>query len=305
MNNQPEILNQKRKRSDNKVQDHPSLLQYGFTTKLISNNKRQQTKVQKSNSAILYSNPSITHALSELGSRGFDFKANYITRDEERQLIMHLDHQTWHPEYSRRNQIYGHYSAEAEIKRPPRTDGDTRSAFNHRQKTSIPEFCFVLVQRLLKDQIYAANDPPKLLVANEYITNQGIGKHVDYLSAGPIIAGITLGHGCWMRFHELNCTFDPRQEMRSHCNKQYLSKLNNATVERTGRTWDVFIPSRSLYVMRDELRYAFQHEILRNKKDRIPTFRRISLLFRTSYHSSVTPSDSDIMSEFFGLTEIK
>lgn len=108
-----------------------------------------------------------------------------------------------------------------------------------------------------------------------------------------------------MRFHELAWTHDPQYKptdifesdinhsldissnsSESHkfdaSHKPFKQHIDNKNPIHIGKPFDVYIPSKSLYVMRDDLRYGWQHEIQKNRIDRPSCFRRVSLVFRSS-----------------------
>lgn len=110
-----------------------------------------------------------------------------------------------------------------------------------------PEFC-----GLLKDYNFDQ------LIINKYEPGQGIAPHTDHTSFfDKIIACITLGSGCNIKFNRLND------------NKEY----------------NVYVEQRSLYIMSENARYKWTHSIDKQLSDKvqdevIPRKTRISLTFR-------------------------
>lgn len=97
------------------------------------------------------------------------------------------------------------------------------------------------------------------MTVNQYLPGQGIDPHYDHKTIfGNHIAGLTLGSGCNFIF----------------------------TNKATRKHLTFYLPPRSLYIMKDELRYNWMHKIQRVKTDIVngePIKRgvRWSLTFRT------------------------
>jgi len=133
---------------------------------------------------------------------------------------------------------------------------------NHNNKElSIP------IPDILSDLIYTLTSAVKELempdvpsefnqvIVNNYEPGQGISKHTDLLSYGPVIGCYTIGSGAKMYF-----------------------KKDNEIVE-------LYVEPNSLYIMSGESRYQWTHEMPSTKTDlvdgkRIPRERRISITFR-------------------------
>jgi alkylated DNA repair dioxygenase AlkB len=238
--------------------------------------------------------PSVDRALLSFAARGLSFYANFITAEEEERLIAEIDKREWGTYWQRRTQIYGFHDGEDVEEGGETSSRVGGSAYDRyvqeKHNEAIPEFCGFLLQRLYDYGVFTTLEPAMHVIINEYREDQGIGAHTDYLTCGRIIAGLTLGNPCWMRLHELAYTHDPQfssanPDRNPHLQpvKPFFSRINNKTPNRIGHPVDVFFQSRSLYVLQDDMRYSFQHEIRKSYLDRPKTgFRRISLTFRSS-----------------------
>ena len=100
-------------------------------------------------------------------------------------------------------------------------------------------------------------------IINEYYRNQGISPHIDNLSFGPTIIGISIGA-------DVGMTFD-------------------RNTKDSTETFECFLPQRSMMMMTGPARYEWKHSISKcvtyvtpeGKKIKKPdTYRRISLTYR-------------------------
>lgn len=136
-----------------------------------------------------------------------------------------------------------------------------------------PEFAD-LMKLFFNQGIYNPLAPPEYCIVNEYKAAHGISAHVENFTFGEPVCSLTLHDGDHMRFHELEAPHDG--SVRS--GKSRLAK-------RTGRKVDVWLPPRSLAVLRGDARYKWQHEIVRSRTGRVPSrpgkeWKRTSLTFR-------------------------
>ena len=93
------------------------------------------------------------------------------------------------------------------------------------------------------------------VIVNNYEEGQGISAHTDVKEYGDIIGCYTIGSGATMRF------------------------------SKGEKKIDLYVKSRSLYVMTGESRYDWKHEMISRKSDlvegvKIKRGRRISITFR-------------------------
>ena len=133
-------------------------------------------------------------------------------------------------------------------------------SYNYRHKTSekADKFEGVLEQirlRLNEDGYLSATQ----CIVNEYRKDQGIGAHTDPAYMGPIVVGISLSsHG------SIRLT-DP-----------------------DGNIHDIYLPRRSLMIMRGDSRFLWKHAIMPTKSylrkgvriTKDDDYRRVSLTFR-------------------------
>ncbi|KAJ9111435.1 hypothetical protein QFC19_001204 [Naganishia cerealis] len=125
-----------------------------------------------------------------------------------------------------------------------------------------------------KQRIYESSNLPEYCIVNEYKLDHGISAHIENFTFGEPVCSLTLHDGDFMRFHELEAPQDG--SVRS--GKSRLGK-------RTGRKVDVWLPPRSLAVLRGDARFKWQHEIVRSRTRRTASrpdveWKRTSLTFR-------------------------
>lgn len=118
---------------------------------------------------------------------GLTIIEDYITDEEETQLIENINQQNWSNILKRRVQHYGY-------------------AYNYLSKNvgdpidQIPNWTNFLMDRMLNDKII--NSPFEQLIINEYTPGQGIGKHMDAKIFGNTIISLSLGSSCNMIFRK-------------------------------------------------------------------------------------------------------
>lgn len=204
------------------------------------------------------------------GIPGLRVLTDFVTVEEEQELLRFLDLQEWRTDLARRVIHYGG----TYCLMPPRTA--TPEQRIQIEKTiltahSMPNQLDFVVSRMIGQTLYANATAPEYCIVNEYKDRQGISAHVENFRFKSPVCGLTLVQGDWMRFHELKYPNDG--SVRS-------GKASQA--ERTGTVKDVWMPQRSLLVMEGEAREKWQHEIVRGKRGRsAPDWRRVSLTFRT------------------------
>jgi alkylated DNA repair dioxygenase AlkB len=171
--------------------------------------------------------------------------AEYITPEEEQQLIRIIDEQIWITDLKRRVQHYGF-----------RYDYRARRIDPTMYLGALPEWAQQLAGKLHADAVSPV--VPDQLIVNEYQPGQGIARHVDCIPCfGDVIISLSLGSACVMTFTEL----------------------------KTKDEIPVLLAPRSLVVMTGASRYDWQHGIAARMTDvydgiTIPRKRRLSLTFR-------------------------
>jgi len=176
---------------------------------------------------------------------GLRYAPEFLSIDEERDLLARLDACEWSGELARRVQHYG-YRYEY---RARRVDPDMRLG-------DLPPWLAELGARLHATGLLP--HLPDQAIVNEYEPGQGIAAHVDCEPCfADGIASLSLGAGCIMEF----------------------------TRPAEKGAIPVYLAPRSVVVLEGEARYAWRHGIARRQKDiiggqTVPRARRVSLTFR-------------------------
>jgi alkylated DNA repair dioxygenase AlkB len=111
---------------------------------------------------------------------------DYISADDERNLIDCIDKGNWLTTLKRRTQHYGY-----------EYDYKKRNVKHLKQIQPIPDWCVTLMTRLTQDIFHKV---PEQLIINEYQPGQGISKHIDAPIFDEPIASLSLGSPCVMVF---------------------------------------------------------------------------------------------------------
>lgn len=176
---------------------------------------------------------------------GLAHVSEYITPQEEAELIRTINAQPWITELKRRVQHYGY-----------RYDYKARSVTPESYLGALPEWLSQYANRLCADSFFPI--PPDQVIVNEYEPGQGIAPHVDCIPCFTnTIASLSLGSTCLIEF----------------------------THGETGRKIPLLLEPCSLVVLSGDARYRWQHSIPHRKTDRrhgaiFPRSRRLSLTFR-------------------------
>ena len=176
---------------------------------------------------------------------GLRYLPEFVSLEEEAEMLSQIDASEWITELKRRVQHYGY-----------KYDYKRRSIDASMYVGALPEWSFLLRERFATQKIFP--EPPDQLIVNEYIPGQGIFKHVDCVPCFlDTIVSVTLGSGCVMEF----------------------------TKPKTKRKVECFLEPRSAVILTGESRYDWQHGIPSRKSDqwngdRLLRRRRVSLTFR-------------------------
>ena len=177
------------------------------------------------------------------GVPGLNYRSDFISEGEEKDLVTEIDRAGWSSELQRRVQHYGwRYDYKAR-----RIDASMRIG-------PLPEWAAPLARRLVSSGLLT--DLPDQVIVNEYVGDQGISRHVDVeTSFADGIATISLLESWEMTFRER---------------------------KKRGRKVTKRLDRRSAAIMTGDARYRWTHEIPKRKHEpgRVERRRRISLTFR-------------------------
>jgi alkylated DNA repair dioxygenase AlkB len=176
---------------------------------------------------------------------GLTYLPNFLTGEEQAELLWEIDARPWLTELRRRVQHYGY-----------KYDYKARSVDTSMRIGPLPEWALGVVRKL-RDRGLISEEPDQVIV-NEYEPGQGIAAHVDCPPCfTETIVSVSLGSPCVMDYKH----------------------------KSTRRVVPVLVEPGSLIVMRGEARYDWTHGIAPRKADvsrgrQIVRGRRVSLTLR-------------------------
>lgn len=179
---------------------------------------------------------------------GLQLYHDFITPDEQDELLQQIDTHLWLNDLSRRVQHYGY-----------KYDYKTKRIDSSLYLGGLPTWLMDLAKELLNKQII--DFIPDQVIINEYTGNQGIAHHIDCTPCfEDCIVSISLGGSCIMDFIK-------------NKNSEYPTKIS------------LLLPPRTLLIMKGESRYNWYHGIAHRKNDifngtSYPRTRRVSITFR-------------------------
>ena len=183
---------------------------------------------------------------------GFSVRTDYVSADEERELLRHIDQGQWDNDWRRRIQLYGlGYSGEH----------GGRPAWIR----DFPDWLTSLAKRVEIDASFERF--PENCVINEYLPPLGIGPHKDYAAFGPTIACVSLGSDIVIDF----------------TNPQRNQKVQIDVPVRS--LWVITGEARSLWSHGIATRLADVVNGVRRRRD-----RRVSITFRTASNPGIISS---------------
>ena len=120
--------------------------------------------------------------------QGLIYIPNYITEQEETNIINLINNQNWNTELTRRTQHYGYTYPY-----------DTKDVLQ--PTTAIPLALRYLVNKLSEEYKTEFDQ----LIVNEYEPGQGISAHIDHKKLfDDTIISISMGSQCVMKFEQIN-----------------------------------------------------------------------------------------------------
>lgn len=179
---------------------------------------------------------------------GLKIYFDFLTKEEEQELLTNIDKNEWLSDLKRRVQHFGY-----------KYDYKARRLDHSFYIGKIPNWMVFLCDRLLEMKIISFK--PDQAIINEYVDDQGIAAHIDCEPCfDDTIISISLSGPCVMNFQ-----------------KEISTKERDKIA--------LFIPKRTLLVMTKESRYNWYHGIPPRKSDKFNgqihnRQRRVSITFR-------------------------
>jgi alkylated DNA repair protein alkB family protein 8 len=189
---------------------------------------------------------SITVSLeaSDLNIPGLYLIKDFVTAEEEKELIAAVDDRPWHCLAKRRVQHYGYEFCY-----------HTRNINTNQKLGELPLFLSPILERIstFKNIDNTANIDLDQLTVNEYPPGVGLSPHVDTHSAFEnSIYSLSLAGPCVMEFRKYSD--GERRDSDSDVSSNFLRAA-------------LFLPPRSMLLICGEARYAWHHYIPHHKVD--------------------------------------
>ncbi|KAG9452913.1 hypothetical protein H6P81_005817 [Aristolochia fimbriata] len=215
---------------------------------------------------------SVSLDASELGIPGLHLMRDFVSPEEEQELLVSVDARPWRKLAKRRVQHFGYEFLY-----------QTRNVNSNQFLGELPSFVSPVLRRIslfpnIRD---SKSSILNQLTVNEYPPGVGLSPHIDTHSAfDELIFSLSLAGPCVMEFRKydrgtwlpmLTSSTDLKQEGVDDC-----SFLRRA----------IFLPPRSMLLLSGEARYAWHHYITHHKVDMVRGqaikrgSRRVSFTFR-------------------------
>ena len=190
---------------------------------------------------------------------GLYYQANFLTEEEEKQILSIIDSNEWNHDIQRKTQYYGYTYYHT------RHNSTSMQPTEQIENTHFPLSQLQFVIDKFKDTtIFPPDHPPTQILVNEYLRNMSIKGHVDNVDAfGDVIISLSLCGPAYMT-------------MRSIENPNIVAK--------------VFMEERSILIMSGDSRFKWRHAITKQRRVYLPTkkitilrddtYRRVSLTIR-------------------------
>ncbi|CAM6087992.1 unnamed protein product [Calypogeia fissa] len=243
-----------------------------------------QYSVPRSSPVVEDQEPAMTTA-KELQIPGLAIYPDFVSIDEEQELLAAVDQLPWQNLAKRRVQHYGY---EFLYK--------SRNVDLSQKLGNLPTFVGKEVEKIGSlPELTQANElslPLDQLTVNEYPRGVGLSPHIDTHSAfeGSIIS-LSLAGPCVMEFRRYPSSDNPGESSgyeatESSSLSSAFGESPNGISKRGMERKKIFLPQRSLLILSDEARYAWHHYIPHHKVDQligqiVPRgSRRVSFTFR-------------------------
>jgi len=176
---------------------------------------------------------------------GLSFIEDFITKEQEAELIKVIDSNAWNLDLKRRVQQYGY-----------KYNYQNQAITKNDYLGELPLFLKDLADRLVELKIFEVI--PNQAIINEYLPGQGISAHIDSSLFGSVICSMSLGSECVLDF-----TCDKKKDSILLKQRSLLVLKDNARF-----LWKHSIPSRKT-------------DLIGGRK--VNRTRRISITFRTFF----------------------
>ncbi|XP_077234781.1 RNA-binding (RRM/RBD/RNP motifs) family protein [Tasmannia lanceolata] len=216
---------------------------------------------------------SVSLGASELEIPGLYLLHDFISINEERELLAAVDNRSWKSLSKRRVQHYGYEFLY-----------ETRNVNTKQFLGELPSFAVPVLKKisLFSNVDGAENNILDQLTVNEYPPGVGLSPHIDTHSAfGGMIFSLSLAGSCVMEFRKYTHGVWLPLSATNSCMKGENSGHCSNFIRKA-----IFLPPRSMLLLSGEARYAWHHYITHHKVDIVGGraikrgSRRVSFTFR-------------------------
>ncbi|CAN0880218.1 Alkylated DNA repair protein ALKBH8 homolog [Linum grandiflorum] len=214
----------------------------------------------------------VSYLASEVNIPGLYLLHDFVSVEEEQELLAAVDGRPWNNLSKRRVQHYGYEFCY-----------DTRNVNTKRFLGELPSFVSPVLQRIssFPDLDHTASSMLDQLTVNEYPRGVGLSPHIDTHSAFEgLIFSLSLAGPCIMEFRQYVDGHNARATSSTEVDVDNPDACSNLIRKA------IYLPPRSMLLLSAEARYAWNHYIPHHKIDVVDgavikrNSRRVSFTFR-------------------------
>ncbi|KAH6804467.1 RNA-binding family protein [Perilla frutescens var. frutescens] len=232
-----------------------------------------QYSVQSLGKANKIASVPVSTSASDLDIPGLYLMYDFVTAQEEQELLAAVDNRPWSRLAKRRVQHYGYEFCY-----------DIRNVNTSQHLGELPSFMSPVLERIGSFQglDHAADTSLDQLTVNEYPPGVGLSPHIDTHSAFEgLIFSLSLAGPCIMEFRKYTTNvWQEDSTSSSNLENQIPGKKLNFIRKA------IYLPPRSMLLLSGEARYAWHHYIPHHKVDKVNDslirrgLRRVSFTLR-------------------------
>ncbi|KAL0330980.1 UNVERIFIED_CONTAM: Alkylated DNA repair protein ALK [Sesamum angustifolium] len=198
----------------------------------------------------------VSTSASDLDIPGLYLMHDFVTAQEEQELLAAVDDRPWQHLAKRRVQHYGY-----EFRY------DIRNVNTNHYLGELPSFVSPILERIRSFQTldHAVDVSLDQLTVNEYPPGVGLSPHIDTHSAfEDLIFSLSLAGPCIMEFRKY-ATVEWQEKTTSSSDKgEQISEKNSSFVRKV-----IYLPPLSMLLLSGEARYVWHHYIPHHKVDKV------------------------------------
>ncbi|XP_011082163.1 alkylated DNA repair protein alkB homolog 8 isoform X1 [Sesamum indicum] len=229
----------------------------------------------------------VSTSASGLDIPGLYLMHDFVTPQEEQELLAAVDDRAWQHLAKRRVQHYGYEFCY-----------DIRTVNTNHYLGELPSFVSPILERIRTFQTldHSADIALDQLTVNEYPPGVGLSPHIDTHSAfEDLIFSLSLAGPCIMEFRKYATAVWQEKSTSSSDVGEQISEKNSSFVRKA-----IYLPPRSMLLLSGEARYVWHHYIPHHKVDKVND----SLIRRGSRRVSFTLRKENLLLVSYWFTGI-